>query len=168
LRGQISKISFAVAVLLCTSAPAITLKKEAERKRAPDFELKDKDGKQVRLSDYAGKVVLLDFWSTWCGPCKSSIPWFNQLYEKYGPEGFVVLGVSMDEDGWTAVRPFMDKLQIAYPIVMGTKRVAYLYGEVEALPLAFLIDRNQRVAAIHAGAPGKKDFEKIITGLLGG
>jgi peroxiredoxin len=168
LRGQISKISFAVAVLLCTSAPAITLKKEAERKRAPDFELKDKDGKQVRLSDYAGKVVLLDFWATWCGPCKSSIPWFNQLYEKYGPEGFVVLGVSMDEDGWTAVRPFMDKLQIAYPIVMGTKRVAYLYGEVEALPLAFLIDRNQRVAAIHAGAPGKKDFEKIITGLLGG
>jgi peroxiredoxin len=168
LRGNISKISLAVAVLLCTSAPAITLKKEAERKRAPDFELKDKDGKQVRLSDYAGKVVLLDFWATWCGPCKSSIPWFNQLYEKYGPEGFVVLGVSMDEDGWTAVRPFMDKLQIAYPVVIGTKRVAYLYGEVEALPLAFLIDRNQRVAAIHSGAPGKKDFEKLIRGLLGG
>jgi peroxiredoxin len=157
-------------VLLMTFAvlsPAISLKKEAERKRAPDFELRDKDGKAVRLSDYAGKVVLLDFWATWCGPCKSSIPWFNELYAKYGSNGLVVLGISMDEDGWHAVRPFKGKDPMGYPVVMGSKRVAYLYGEVDSLPLAFFVDRDQRVAAIHLGAPNKKDFEKTIKLLLG-
>jgi cytochrome c biogenesis protein CcmG/thiol:disulfide interchange protein DsbE len=157
----------AACVLLCAPALAINLKKETERKRAPDFELKDKEGKPVRLSDYAGKVVLLDFWATWCGPCKSSIPWFNEMYGKYGPDGFVVLGISMDEDGWTSVKPFMDKLPIAYPVVLGNKRVAYLYGEVDSLPLAFFVDRNQRVAAIHLGAPSRKDFERTIKALLG-
>ena len=73
-----------------------------------------------------------------------------------------MLGVSMDEDGWTPVKPFMDKLPVAYPVVLGNKRVAYLYGEVDSLPLAFLMDRNQRVAAIHLGAPSKKDFERTI------
>jgi peroxiredoxin len=158
----------ATVSLLVNPAAAITLKKTAERKRAPDFELKDRNGKIVRLSDYAGKVILLDFWATWCGPCKSSIPWFNELYNKYGPEGLVVLGISMDEDGWTAVKPFMEKLPITYPVLLGNKRVAYLYGEVDSLPLAFFVDRNQRVAAIHLGAPSKKDFEKTIKALLRG
>jgi peroxiredoxin len=147
-------------------AVAINLKKESERKRAPEFELRTSDGKPVRLADYAGKVVLLDFWATWCTPCKSSMPWLNELHQKYGPEGFTLLGISMDEDGWSAVKPFVEKIEIKYPIVLGTKRVAYLYGDVEALPLAFFIDRNQRVAGIHLGPPGKKDFEKAIKTLL--
>jgi len=156
----------ALTMAISTSLFAITLKKEAERKRAPDFELKDSAGKAVRLSDYAGKVVLLDFWATWCAPCKSSIPWFNELSARYGAEGFTVLGVSMDEDGWAAVKPFMEKVPVNYAVVIGNPRVAYLYGDVKDLPIAFFLDRNQRVAAIHAGAAGKKDFEKTIRSLL--
>jgi peroxiredoxin len=156
----------AVMTLGVGAASAISLKKEAERKRAPDFELKDAEGKVVRLSDYAGKVVLLDFWATWCGPCKSSIPWMIELSEKYKADGFAVIGVSMDEDGWPAVKPFMEKMKITYPILLGNKRVAYLYGDVEALPLAFFVDRNQRVAAIHPGAASRKEFEKTVQALL--
>jgi peroxiredoxin len=157
-------------VLLCTvlalPLSAISVKKEQERKKAPEFELKDRDGKTVRLSDFAGKVVLLDFWATWCVPCKTTIPWFNELSAKYGPQGFTVIGVSMDADGWPVVRPFMDKMEMKYPVLLGDKRVAYLYGDVEELPLAFFIDRNHRVAAFHLGPVSRKDLEKTIKALL--
>src|SRR5262245_20124661 len=109
---------------------AVTLKKEGERKKAPDFELKDSEGKVVHLTDLVGKVVLLDFWATWCGPCKASMPWMNELAGTYRSEGLEVIGVSMDEDGWQVVRPFIEKMGVNYPILMGNKRVAYLYGDV--------------------------------------
>jgi len=156
----------AVMTLGAASASAISLKKEASRKRAPDFELKDAGGRVVRLSDYAGKVVLLDFWATWCGPCRGAIPWLIELSEKYKADGLAVIGVSMDEEGWSAVKPFMEKMKITYPILLGNKRVAYLYGGVESLPLAFFVDRNQRVAAIHPGEASRKDYEKTIRALL--
>jgi peroxiredoxin len=165
----VTHILLAALISSVTAAPpalSITLKKEAARKRAPDFELKDHEGRSVRLSDYAGKVVLLDFWATWCGPCKSSMPWFVELSKKYEADGLVVIGVSMDEGGWDVVKPFIETMKITYPVVIGTPRVAYLYGDVDSLPLAFFIDRNQRVAAIHLGPPGKKDFEKTIQRLL--
>jgi thiol-disulfide isomerase/thioredoxin len=128
--------------------------------------LKNAEGKIVRLSDYSGKVVLIDFWATWCGPCKSSIPWINELSEKYREDGLAVIGISMDEDGWAAVKPFMEQMRMTYPVVMGNKRVAYLYGDVESLPVAFFVDRKQRVAVIHLGPASRKDFEKAIRTLL--
>jgi peroxiredoxin len=154
------------SVVFATPAGAISLKKEAQRKRAPDFQLQDAEGNSIRLSAYKGKVVLLDFWATWCAPCKASMPWMNELSKKYAGDGLVVIGVSMDAEGWQVIKPFVEKMQITYPILLGTPRVAYLYGDLDSLPLAFFVDRSQRVAAIHPGAASRKDFEKTIRLLL--
>ena len=156
-------------ILLAVSlspAWAVTLKKEAERKNAPAFELKNAAGETVKLSDYKGKIVLIDFWATWCAPYKASIPWINELSEKYKADGVEVLGISMDEEGWNVVKPFIEHMGVKYPIVVGNKRVGYLYGEVDNLPVAFFVDRNQKVAGIHLGAATKKQFESTLQQLL--
>ena len=168
LRLTASVAALAIAVMLFppASSAAIAIRKVAARKHAPAFELQDAEGKTVQLSDYTGKVVLLDLWATWCSPCKNSIPWMIELAEKYREAGLTVIGISMDEDGWPIVKPFMDKMKITYPVLLGNKRIGYLYGDVDSLPLAFFLDRNQRVAAIHLGAASRKDFEKTIQVLL--
>ena len=146
---------------------AASTKPEKDRKLAPEFELKDADGKTVRLSDYKGKVILLDFWATWCGPCKIEIPWFIQFERTYKDKGFAVIGVAMDEEGWPVVKPFVTEMAINYRIVQGNDSVAQLYGGVEALPTTFLIDRSGKIAATHVGLNGKDDFENGIKKLLG-
>lgn len=163
------------AVLLfagCNSSKPVSAasstKPEKDRKVAPEFELKDADGKTVRLSDYKGKVVLLDFWATWCGPCKIEIPWFIQFERTYKDKGFAVIGVAMDEEGWTVVKPFISEMAINYRIVQGNDATAQLYGGVDALPTTFLIDRDGKVAATHVGLNAKDDFENGIKKLLAG
>ena len=96
------------------------VKAEKERKPAPEFALKDATGKTVKLSDYRGKVVLLNFWATWCGPCKIEIPWFMDFEQTYKDKNFAVLGISLDEDGWDAVKPFIEQKKINYRVVIGT------------------------------------------------
>jgi peroxiredoxin len=144
------------------------VKSNNDRKVAPDFALKDGDGKTVHLSDYKGKVVLLDFWATWCAPCKIEIPWFMEFEQQYKDKGFAVLGVSMDEDGWTVVKPYLQQLKINYRIVLGNDKVGDAYGGVDSLPTTLLIDRQGRVAATHVGlSGGKEDFKNDIVNLLG-
>jgi cytochrome c biogenesis protein CcmG/thiol:disulfide interchange protein DsbE len=142
------------------------VKAEKDRKAAPDFLLKDADGKTVKLSDYKGKVVLLDFFATWCGPCKIEIPWFMEFERKNKDRGFSVLGVSMDDEGWEVVKPFLQDLGVNYRVVIGNDMTAQAYGGVDALPTAFLIDREGRIAAVHVGLAGRKDFEDGIEKLL--
>jgi peroxiredoxin len=142
------------------------VKPEKDRKPAPDFTLKDADGKTVKLSDYKGKVVLLDFFATWCGPCKIEIPWFMDFERKHKDRGFSVLGVSMDDEGWEVVKPFLQGLGVNYRVVIGNDFTAQAYGGVDALPTTFLIDREGRIAAVHVGLAGKKDFENGIQELL--
>jgi cytochrome c biogenesis protein CcmG/thiol:disulfide interchange protein DsbE len=148
------------------SVNAASVKPDKDRREAPDFELKDADGRVVRISDYRGKVVLLDFWATWCGPCKIEIPWFIELERKNKDKGFAVLGVSMDDEGWEVVKPFVSRIGVNYRMMIGNDITAQLYGGVEALPTTFLIDRTGKIAAVHVGLAGRKDFEDGVEELL--
>lgn len=156
----------AVTVLLAASCAA-AVKPLKDRKQAPDFSLKDTNGQTVKLSDYKGKVVLLNFWATWCGPCKIEIPWFMEFEQKYKDQGFAVLGVSMDAEGWEVIRPYIERVKVNYRILLGDDVVAGEYGGVEALPTTFLLDRTHRIASVHEGLVGKDRYQNEIQELLG-
>lgn len=152
-----------------TEGPAFTAQAVKEGDPAPDFELKDADGKTVKLSDYKGKVVLLNFWATWCGPCKFEIPWFIEFERAYRDKGFAVLGVSFDDDGWEVVKPYMAASKINYRIVVGDDKVDKLYGGsegVSSLPTSYMIGRDGRVSSIHVGLVPKRAYEDDIQKLI--
>jgi len=128
---------------------------------APGFSLQDLDGKTLDLANYRGKVVLLDFWATWCAPCREEIPHFVEMQDKYGKQGLQVIGISMD-DGPKPVREFYHELKMNYPVALGTEKVAESYGGVLGLPVTFLIDRNGRMAAKYTGAVKIATIEQAI------
>jgi peroxiredoxin len=140
----------------------------ARQRPTPDFALKDSTGHTVQLSDYHGKVVLLNFWATWCAPCKIEIPWFMEFQREYKDRDFAVLGVSMDEDGWDSVRPYMADHKFNYRVVVGNDDVGKLFGEIDDLPTTFIIDRDGHVAKKHVGLISKSDYQDEITALLKG
>lgn len=137
-----------------------------EGETAPDFTLKDATGAEVRLSAFKGKVVLLDFWATWCGGCKVEIPWFIEFENQYQDRGLRVIGVSMDDDGWKLVKPFVEAKKMNYPVVIGNEELAQRYGGVDSLPETLLIGRDGKVAAVHVGLTDRAIFEKKIAELL--
>ena len=149
------------------SVKAAALKEAGKRNQAADFSLRDVDGKAVRLSDFKGKVVLLDFWATWCGPCKIEIPWFIDLERQHKDKGFAVIGISMDEEGWDVVKPFIARMNVNYRVVIGNDSTAQAYGGIDALPTTFLIDRDGKIAATHVGLTSRKEFENGVEQLLG-
>jgi len=138
----------------------------AERRPAPTFSLPDVDGNPVDLSELRGKVVVVNFWATWCEPCKVEIPWFMEFNTSFRNQGFAVVGVSMDEDGWKSVRPYLHQRGVNYQVVLGDERLANAYGGVEALPSTFIIDRAGRIAAAHAGLVARATYEEEIQRLL--
>ena len=162
----------AAAIAMSCGSPSVeaappALKPDKDRKPAPEFTLKDSNGASVHLSDYRGKVVLLDFWATWCGPCKIEIPWFMEFEQELRNRGFSVVGISMDEDGWEVVKPYVQEHKMNYRVLLGNDHIGSLYGGVEALPTTFLIDRRGRIAAIHVGLSSSKDgFRHEIEELL--
>ena len=168
LEGLVAGVALLAVGCSSKSAPVgdTSLQPVADRQPAPDFALKDANGRTVRLSDYRGKVVLLNFWATWCGPCKMEIPWFMELEKEHKSRGFAVLGVSMDEGGWDAVKPFVEQVKVNYRILLGNDSVAMLYGGVNSLPTSFLIDRNGKIATVHIGLVSKQDYENDIKALL--
>ena len=149
-------------VVGCARKPPAT----TARKTAPDFALKDSEGKQVRLSEYRGKVVLLDFWATWCGPCRIEIPWFSDMERQKKNQGFAVLGVSMDDDGWKVVKPFMSEMKMNYRVLLGNDQVAKDYGGLDALPTTFVINREGKIVFAHVGLTSRKDIDEVIDDAL--
>ena len=133
---------------------------------APDFTLVDAHGGPVQLAQYRGQVVLLNFWATWCGPCRVEIPWFDEFHTRYGAQGLTVLGISLDDDGWKAVTPFAAEEHIGYRLALGNDDVSDAYGGLGALPATYLIDRQGRIVIKHVGLVAKVDYETEIVRLL--
>jgi peroxiredoxin len=140
---------------------------EKDRKPAPDFSTKDANGQTLKLSDYKGKVVLLNFWATWCGPCKIEIPWFVEFEREFKDRGFAVLGIAMDEEGWEVVKPYIEERRVNYRVAIGSEEMAVSYGGVDSLPTTFVIDREGRIADVHIGLVTKKDYRDGILQILG-
>ena len=132
---------------------------------APDFSLPQLNGHPLELSDYRGKVVLLDFWATWCDPCRDEIPRFEALQSKHGQEGLQIIGVSMD-DTPDPVREFYEQFKMNYPVVLGNAQIGELYGGVLGLPIAFVIARDGHIHSKHVGTTNISVFEREIMTLL--
>jgi len=146
----------------------------ANRKAAPVFHLSDSNGKKVQISDFRGKVVLVNFWATECGGCVLEIPSFIELHHAYGDKGFTALGISADipyeglkneHEAWGKVRPFVSSNHVNYPIVMGNEAVIKSYG-FASYPATYLIDKSGRIAATYVGIVSKDDVEANIKRLL--
>ena len=133
---------------------------------APPFVLKQADGKSIGLTSYRGKVILLNFWATWCAPCRVEMPWFEEFSKKYQDRGFAVIGISLDDGGWKTVQPVIGKLKITYPIALGDSKVTMSYGMGDLLPVSFLIDRTGKVRLVKEGFGHKDEFESTIEKLL--
>jgi thiol-disulfide isomerase/thioredoxin len=132
-----------------------------------DFTLQDLDGRPVRLADFTGKVILLDFWATWCGPCKIEIPWFIEFQQKYGAAGFQVVGVSVD-DTVDKLRPYVSAMKMNYVVLqgLGHNDLFDTYGPIIALPMTLLVARDGRICMKHTGLISKDTLERQIKGLL--
>jgi peroxiredoxin len=141
------------------------LQSAKERKPAPNFALQDASGRTVKLRNYHGKVVLLNFWATWCHGCKEKIPWFSEFQRTYSAKGLAVVGVSLDEGGWSVVKPFLADTKVPYRVLLGNDPTAQQYG-IKSLPDTFIIDRQGRVAAAYTGLVDKADVEANIKAIL--
>jgi peroxiredoxin len=138
---------------------ATTLVGDVRGVQAPDFELPSLDGKKIKLSDYRGKAVVLNFWATWCSPCKIEMPWFVDLQKQYGSEGLAILGVAMDDSDPQKIAQFASEMGVNYPVLLGTEKVSEQYGNVEYLPTTFYINRQGRIVGKAAGLIGRAEIE---------
>jgi thiol-disulfide isomerase/thioredoxin len=125
---------------------------------APDFELPTLDGKNLKLSDLRGKAVLLNFWATYCGPCKIEMPWFVELQKEYGPQGFQIIGVAMDDASTEDIAKFAKEMGVNYPILLGKDSVGESYGGVNVLPTTFFVDRGGKLIAREFGLQSRSVF----------
>jgi peroxiredoxin len=137
--------------------------KALKNQMAPDFALTSLDGKTtIRLSDYRGKAVLLNFWATWCVPCKIEMPWFVELQNQYGAQGLQIVGVAMDEDSPEEIAKFAKDMGVNYPIAVGKESVGDAYGGVQFLPATFYIGRDGKVIGKAFGLKGKHEIQEDI------
>ncbi len=147
-------------------ASALRAADEVTPSPAPAWKLKDVEGKTVSSDDFRGKVVVLDFWATWCPPCRAEIPGYVELQQKYGAEGLAVVGVSLDQGGPDVVKQFIASRKINYQIVLGDGQIADAFGGVEAIPTTFIIDRAGIIRFRKVGSMPAADFEAVLRPIL--
>ena len=135
-------------------------------KPAPSFTLKSVDGKTVSLADYKGKAVLLNFWATWCGPCKLEMPWLIEMQKKYASQGFTVLGISEDDGSTKEVSDFMAKMGVDYPVLMYDDQLNKAYGGIDYLPTSYYIGRDGKVIVESGGLISESEMEANIQKIL--
>ncbi len=138
----------------------------AQQHKAVNFSLKDADGKAFELKKYEGKVVVVNFWATWCGPCRKEIPDFIEAYKKYKSKGLEIIGISLDQDGWAKVTPFVKQNNINYPVVLGDEQIVQNYGGFNAIPTTFIIDRKGTIVDHQTGTMSLKQLEAKLKPLL--
>jgi peroxiredoxin len=149
-----------------TSGPSIVFATPETRRRAPDFTLDDASGNPIRLSEFRGRVVLLSFWATWCVPCNTELPWFMKFQETYKDRGLAVLGVSLDDDGWKSVKPYIGGMKVNYPVMIASGDIVSRYGGLASLPVTLIIDKSGRIAVTHIGLCPKNEYEAAINAML--
>ena len=143
-------------------APSAPASATAPGHSAPDFDLTDLQGHEVKLSDLRGKAVVLNFWASWCAPCKQEIPWFVDMQKRYGSQGLQVVGISMDDGDPKEVVKFAAENAMNYPVLFGQEKVATEYGGIDYLPTTFYIDRNGVVLDRVYGQPEREEIEQKI------
>ena len=148
------------------NSPAAQGLPDFREKPAPPFTLKSVDGKTVSLSDYKGKAVLLNFWATWCGPCKLEMPWLIEMQKKYASRGFTVLGISEDDGSTKQVSDFMGKMGVDYPVLMYDDQMNKAYGGIDYLPTSYYIGRNGKVIIEAGGLISESEMEANIQKIL--
>ncbi len=135
---------------------------DSDYPQAPEFNLEDLNGNTHTLAEYEGKVIFLNFWATWCPPCRQEIPGFVELYEQYKDDGMVILGISLDQKGEAVVNSFADKTKINYPLTMATQAVMEDYQPGQYIPATIVIDKEGRIRDRHVGYLAKNDMEKLF------
>ena len=159
-------VGAALAILLAGCGAKDRATAKASVKSAPDFTLKDVQGQVFRFSDTKGTVRLVDFWATWCAPCRQEVPMFKDLHALYGPKGFTLVGIAMDDEGVGKVKPYVDELKIPYLTLIGNEAVAKEFGGIVGFPSKFLVDREGRIVESWVGAVPRAVLEKKIQSLL--
>jgi thiol-disulfide isomerase/thioredoxin len=134
---------------------------DVKGKVAPDFALQDLQGKQIKLSDFRGKAVLLNFWATWCGPCKVEMPWFVELQKQYGPQGLEIVGVALDDSGKDTIQKYAKDMGVNYTILQGRDEVGDAYGAI-GLPTTYFIDRDGKIIDSASGLVSRSEIEGNI------
>jgi len=139
---------------------------EKEWGNAPDFTLSDLEGKSLTLSEFRGKVIILNFWATWCPPCRREIPDFIDLYRNYKDKGLIILGINLDAGDIRSVKRFSEEYGINYPVVIGNDSVTQDYGGIRAIPTTFIIDKKGDIREKYVGYQPRATFEKAVKNLL--
>ncbi len=138
---------------------------QQEFKRAPDFTLKTMEGKNFTLSEHRGKVIVLNFWATWCGPCRKEIPDFIELHQEMKNDGVIFAGISLDKEGWEKVRPYANNMGINYPVMVDNGKVSRQYGPIRVIPTTLIINKKGQVEYVAPGMLTKEKLKPILSKL---